>query len=230
MVKDIMIVVPSRSCGTGREHNVERFIQHWMYYTEGYSDLCVSLDEDDHQHYNRYEGVVYTVNPNERLVPKLNRAAKTFCDDYKYIAFFGDDHVIRSSWEKTMIDYCISNGGVGICYGNDLLQQERLPTAVFISTNIIKQIGYMIPTCLQHMYADNFWLDIGKATNCLKYFPDVIWEHMHPDIGKAVRDKQYGYAAEVVGPDQSAYNNYINSDNFTNDINKINKLYETSTI
>lgn len=224
MKKEILVIVPSRSNGTGRERNVERFIQHWMFFTEGHSDLCISLDEDDEHYYERYKDVIYTVNPNERLVPKLNTASSRFVNEYKYIAFFGDDHVIKSHWETEMISYFKDNNETGIVYGNDLLQGERLPTAVCLSSNIIKELGYMIPPVLLHMYADNFWLDLGKQTNSLKYFPNIIWEHMHPDNGKADRDSQYSYAAHVVHLDRDAYQNYINNGSFQNDIEKINNL------
>jgi hypothetical protein len=223
MKNKILVIVPSRSAGTGRERNVERFIQHWMLFTEGLSDICISLDDDDEHQYDRYQGVIYTVNPNERLVPKLNRAAMQFADEYKYIAFFGDDHVIKSAWESEMIAY-FEKQGVGIAYGNDLLQGERLPTAVCMTSNIIKTLGYMIPTSLLHMYADNFWVDLGKATECIQYFPNIIWEHLHPDNGKAIRDAQYAYAANVVNYDQLAYQSYINNGLFSLDIVKINTL------
>lgn len=223
MKNKILVIVPSRSAGNGRERNVERFIQHWTLFTEGLSDICVSLDDDDEHYYDRYKGVIYTVNQNERLVPKLNRAAKCFAADYKYIAFFGDDHVIKSAWESEMISYFETNV-VGITYGNDLLQGERLPTAVCMTSNIIKTLDYMIPTSLLHMYADNFWVDLGRATNCIQYFPDIIWEHLHPDNGKAERDAQYAYAANVVNHDQIAYQSYINTGLFSLDIAKINML------
>jgi hypothetical protein len=224
MKNKILVIVPSRSAGTGREQNVERFIQHWLYFTEGHSDLCISLDEDDQHHYERYQGVIYTVNPNERLVPKLNTASLRFIAEYEYIAFFGDDHIIKSAWESEMISHFESTGGVGIAYGNDLLQGERLPTAVCMTSNIIQQLGYMIPPVLLHMYADNFWVDLGKATECIQYFPDIIWEHCHPDNGKAQRDAQYAYAANVSYQDQHAYHEYINNGLFQSDIKKINNL------
>jgi hypothetical protein len=74
------------------------------------------------------------------------------------------------------------------------------------------------------MYADNFWLDIGKSTNNIKYFPNVIWEHMHPDNGKAHRDNQYNHAASVADQDRIEYYRYLNSEQFVSDINKINSL------
>jgi hypothetical protein len=224
MIKDILVVVPSRSKGNKREDNVDRFISAWQEHTEGYSDLCVSLDDDDELLYPRRDGVIYTVDPNVRFVPKMNRAALRFKDQYRSIAFFGDDHLIKNKWEKQFLDYFDENKGIGIAYGNDLLQFEKLPTAVCITSNIIEELGYMIPTQLQHMYADNFWLDLGRNTNSIKYFPEIIFEHLHPDIGKAVRDHQYGHAASVAGQDQQTYYNYITKGYFKKDIDKINNL------
>lgn len=224
MKKEILVVVPSRSNGNNREANVERFIQAWEETTEGYSDLLVSIDDDDQHYYSRNPKAMYTIDPNVRFVPKLNRAALRFKDQYKAIAFFGDDHLIRTKWEVEFLTFFGENNDIGIAYGNDLLQYDKLPTAVCLTSNIIDTLGYMIPTQLQHMYADNFWLDLGKATNIIKYFPNIIFEHLHPDNGKAVRDAQYAHAAAVVGSDQYEYGLYLNNGQFQNDINKINNL------
>jgi len=224
MKKEILIVVPSRSNGNNRENNVERFIQSWEETTEGHSDLLISLDDDDDHRYFRNQKVMYTIDPNVRFVPKLNRAALRFKDHYKAIAFFGDDHLIKTKWESQFLEYFNDNNGIGIAYGNDLLQYEKLPTAVCITTNIINKLGYMVPTQLQHMYADNFWLDLGKSTSIIKYFPHFIFEHLHPDNGKAIRDAQYNHAAAVVGSDQYEYQMYINNGQFQEDINKINNI------
>jgi hypothetical protein len=224
MKNKILVIVPSRSAGTGRERNVDRFIEYWKQHTEGYSDICIALDTDDHHVYTKYEDILYSINENLRLVPKLNLVANQFINSYKYIAFFGDDHVIKTNWETDFINFFKSNNDIGIAYGNDLLQFEKMPTAVCITSNIIKELGYMVVPSLQHMYADIFWLDLGKALGCIKYFPNIIFEHCHPDNGKAVRDSQYHYAAAVVHADQIAYHNYINSGNFEHDVIKLNKL------
>lgn len=226
MKKDILIILPSRSNGTGRELNVERFIKHWQNNTEGYTALCVMLDDDDEHRYSRDSRVMYTVNPNVRFVPKVNRAALQFKGSYKYIANFSDDFIIRTKWESVFLEAFKQNNEVGILYGNDLLQYDKLPTAVCISSNIIDALGYMIPPQLEHMYADNFWKDLGQSTGVLKYFPYLIFEHLHPDKGKAVRDTQYQYAAAVANRDQHEYYTYINSYQYREDIQKINKLKE----
>lgn len=224
MKKEILIIVPSRSGDSVRYPNVDRFIENWQSQSEGHSDLCIALDDDDDHKYPRRDGIIYEVNPRIRMIPTLNQIAIQYKDQYKYIAFFGDDHVIQSNWESKFISYFEENNGIGIAYGNDLLQGAKLPTAVCLTSNIVNKLGYMVPTNLIHMYADNFWLDLGQELNIIKYFDEVVFEHIHPDNGKAVRDSQYADAASVAPYDQQQYQIYVNSLQRTVDINKIKEL------
>jgi hypothetical protein len=89
--------------------------------------------------------------------------------------------------------------GSGIAYGNDLLQGERLPTAAFMTSDIIRTLGWMCPPTLEHLYIDNAWLELGRAMGRLRYLPDVVLEHLHPDAGKAQQDQTY---AEANHPDR----------------------------
>jgi hypothetical protein len=224
MKKEILIIVPSRSGNSVRYPNVDRFIENWKLNSEGQSDLCIALDDDDDHKYPRRDDVIYEVNPRIRMIPTLNQIATKYKDQYKYIAFFGDDHVIQTQWETKFIEYFTENNGIGIAYGNDLLQGAKLPTAVCLTSNIVDKLGYMVPTNLIHMYADNFWLDLGHSLNIIKYFDEVIFEHIHPDNGKAVRDSQYADAASVAPYDQQQYQIYVNSIQRTDDIEKIKEL------
>ena len=226
MKDKILILLPSRSNGNNREKNVERFINSWRDHTEGLSDICILLDDDDEFRYQRHDDILYSINPNMRFVPKVNKAALQYKDQYKYIANFSDDFIIRSNWESDFIEFFVNNSGVGIAYGNDLLQGERLPTAVCMTSNIIDTLGYMIPTALEHMYADNFWKDLGSESKILKYFNGIIFEHVHPDAGKAIRDAQYNYASEVAPKDQYEYREYMRT-TFHEDIKKINSIRPT---
>ena len=226
MKNQILIVVPSRSGNSTRYPNVDRFIENWKLNSERLSDLCVALDDDDDFNYPRRDGVIYEINPRIRMIPTLNQIAMKYKDQYKYIAFFGDDYVIQSKWESQFINFFELNNGVGIAYGNDLLQGERLPTAVCLTSNIVDTLGYMVPNNLLHMYADNFWLDLGNVCGIIKYFDEVVFEHIHPDNGKAERDSQYVDAASVAYVDQQKYMEYRHGFNFLNDVNKIKDLYE----
>jgi hypothetical protein len=224
MKKEILIIVPSRSGNSIRYPNVDRFIENWKLNSEGLSELCIALDDDDEFNYPKHNGIIYDINPRIRMIPTLNLVSMKYKNDYKYICFFGDDHVIRTKWESEFINFFNSKNGVGIAYGNDLLQGERLPTAVCLTSNIIDTLGYMVPKNLIHMYADNFWLDIGKKLNIIKYFNHIIFEHLHPDNGKASKDSLYEESNSVFSIDKNEYHKYINSPQFNDDIQKIKKL------
>ncbi len=60
-----------------------------------------------------------------------------------------------------------------------------------MSSNIVRTLGYMAPPCLEHLYVDNSWLAWGKGIDRLRYLPDVVIEHLHPEAGKAERDASY---------------------------------------
>jgi len=226
MKKEILIVVPSRSGDSKRFPNVDRFIENWKENTEGFSDLCIALDDDDSHQYPIRDGVIYEINPRVRMIPTLNQIATKYANQYKCIAFFGDDHIIKTKWESKFLQFFEENNNIGIAYGNDLLQGAKLPTAVCLTSNIINQLGFMVPNFLIHMYADNFWLDLGNSCQIIKYFDDVVFEHIHPDNGKAERDSQYVDAASVAYIDQQKYMDYRRGFDFLNDVNKIKDLIE----
>lgn len=224
--KEILIIVPSRSVNSNRAFNVNRFYTNWAYNSSGKSDLCIALDSDDEHNYPRISGVIYEVNDPMRMIPTLNTVARKYCNDYKYIAFFGDDHVIQTpGWEDKFIEYLqpyADSDKVAFAYGNDLLQGVRLPTAVVVTSALVRKTGYMVLPTLLHMYADNYWLKVGDVLGAIKYFPDVVFEHLHPDNGKAVRDEQYSDVARLVGYDESMYNTWLNDSNTIPNILELN--------
>jgi hypothetical protein len=107
-----------------------------------------------------------------------------------------------------------------VCYGNDLFRGGSLPTSVFISSNIIKALGFMVPPTFKHMYCDNFWYNLGHELGCLKYFPDIIIEHMHHGNNKANMDSQYKRTEGYLAEDGKAYLDY-NENQFSKDIQKV---------
>lgn len=219
-MKEILIVVPSRSSNGKRIKNIEELRQTWLDTTSGLSDLCVAIDSDDENYYPRLENIIYEVNERKRMVGTLNLIANKFCEKYKYIMFLGDDHRFRTNmWEEKFLQHGRKTKNA-IAYGNDLLQGQNLPTAVFMDSEIIKKLGFMVPDCLVHMYADNFWLETGRALGSIAYFHDVIIEHMHPAAQKVSTDEQYAEVDTFANPDRIAFSNYMMSQ-FNSDIKKL---------
>ena len=213
--KKILVIVPSRSQGNGREKNIDRFIDAWKQHTEGLSDIVIALDPDDEHHYTRRKEAIYFVNKTrERMIPTLNKCANLFAKEYEMIAFFGDDHLIQNNWESEMYKANNECGGYGVFYGNDLFQGELLPTAVCLDSRIVKSLGYFAPPILTHLFADNFWMDLGKELGTLRYFPNIIFEHIHPHISKTDLDSMYVESNSFYQEDQKLYEEFCGNGEF----------------
>lgn len=215
MNKDVLIIVPTRGRPDASVEFHKEFLERSMI-----SNLMFAIDEDDADNYPRIDGVLYEVNPRMGMNGTLNYVANKYADEYKYIAFMGDDHRIRTfGWDIMMAEEI---GSLGIAYGNDLIQGSALPTAVMMSSKIIKAIGYMAPPAQKHMYLDNFWLDLGTRLNAIHYLDDVIIEHQHFSVTGEKMDETYQETndAAVYSADKIAYDNYL-STQMDIDIDKI---------
>lgn len=141
------------------------------------------------------------------------------------IGNLGDDHVVRTfGWDRMIIE---ALDRPGIAYGDDLIHGEHLPSAPFISATIVNALGwYALPTC-RHLYIDDAWRELGKATRTLRYLPELVIEHMHPALKKADWDEGYERAnnAETVEHDKDAYrtwrSHWMNAD-MRNVLNALN--------
>ena len=185
------------------------------------TDLIFVLSLGDIQ-YPRIPGVKYETVDSPTMSGKLNTTAVKYANDYDYIAFMGDDVRIRTeAWDAKMLQEISSIPNV-IAYGNDLYQGEELPTAVLMDTNIIKTLGFMSPPEFRHLYIDNYWKSLGTKLSSLKYFSEIILEHLHFTIGKAVEDNTYkeSSSSEAFLHDRQAYHNYI-ANKLNSDVNKL---------
>lgn len=165
----------------------------------GFTTLVFVLDHDDPAlgEYRRELALaapsakVMVTEPGgpQRMGPVLNWAALRRAGDYGYLGFMGDDHLpVTPGWDTALCDAIGARPGVA--YGNDLHQQERLPTAVIMTAALVRWLGYMSPPPLVHLWIDDFWRQLGEATH-LEYRPAVIIEHLHPAAAKASLDQGY---------------------------------------
>ena len=173
------------------------------------TDLIFVLSLGDIQ-YPRIPGVKYETVDSPTMNGKLNTIAVKYANDYDYIAFMGDDVRIRTqAWDAKMIKD-ISSIPNAVAYGNDLYQGENLPTAVLLDANIVRTLGFMAPPEFKHLYIDNYWKALGTGLSTLKYFSEIILEHLHFTIGKTEEDETYkeSGAKTIFLEDRRAYNNY----------------------
>jgi hypothetical protein len=215
----MLVVVPSR----GRPGNIADLMTSW-YETEANATLLVAVDDDDPQlqgyrnvfsdaHDDRYQLVV---GPRLRLAGTLNsvimsRVMRAGTVPYDIVGFMGDDHRPRTPhWDATVEDV-VKQFGTSVIYGNDLIQGPNLPTAVFMTVDVVKTLGYFVPPGLVHMYLDNTWKAWGEAMGRLFYCNDVVIEHMHPIAGKSEWDDLYKEvnSGTQYETDQIAFKSYV---------------------
>lgn len=192
-MSEMAVIVPTR----GRPQNIRRLIEAWAT-TRAQAVIWLGVDDDDdtfdlaalNGFIQEFEvDVQVTSLPRTTMNGTLNAIAHRAALDFPYVGFMGDDHLVRTeNWDQQIISSLGSNGP-SIVYGNDLMQGPLLPTAVFMTSNIIRCLGYMSPPALHHLHLDTAWLEWGKRLEIIQYLPDVVIEHMHPQAGKAEWDE-----------------------------------------
>lgn len=226
-MSDLLVIVPSR----GRPHNIAQLYVAWSETTNRDASLLIAVDDDDptlpdYERVCATTGIELQVGPRLRLTGTLNKVAVERAPHHQAVAFMGDDHRPRTIGWDTNLRQALDALGTGIVYGNDLLQGEKMATAVAMTSNIVTALGYMAPPSMVHLCLDLVWVDWGRAIDRLTYLPDTVIEHMHPAVGKAASDAGYEEAnsAHQTAADHAAYQTYRNGPSFEADVEKLRAL------
>ena len=222
-------IVPSR----GRPQAIREVIESFISTCTANTKLVVAVDSDDPL-LDEYRAVVAVEEPRAELfvapapstmVATLNAAALHYAPTAYALAFLGDDHRPRTrGWDSTYVRE-LRELGTGIVYGDDLLQHERIPTQVAMTADIVTALGHMAPPVLTHLFVDNYWLDLGRGADCIRYLPGTVVEHVHPFAGKAAMDDGYTRvnAHGMYARDAEAYGGYA-ARHLLADIQKVRAL------
>ncbi len=210
---ELVIIIPTR----GRPSNADATLTAIDDTSTVDPTVVLAIDADDptvsqYQQIAAGRAMLYVLPESAGHVAAINAAAAHVLHELHPFAVvkLDDDHRPRShGWDG---DYLRALHGMrtGICYGNDLLQSQNMPTAPGITADIIAALGYMAPPELGHLFCDDFWRDLAATAGCLRYLDRVIVEHVHPGAGKATWDAGY---ARVNSPqryeaDGAAYRSY----------------------
>jgi hypothetical protein len=226
----LVAIIPSR----GRPQAIREVITAFRETCTANTKLVVAVDDDDPLR-REYQDVVVLGGPGDvdlfvapapsTMVATLNAAARHYAPRAQCLAFLGDDHRPRTrGWDGTYLRE-LGELGTGIVYGDDLLQGQAIPTQVAMTADIVQALGHMAPPCLTHLFVDNYWRDLGKGADCIRYLPDVVVEHVHPFANKAVMDDGYARvnAPLMYATDSAAYGSYA-ARHLVADIQKVKAL------
>lgn len=219
----MLVLVPTR----GRPANAERLAAACAETCTGPTDLLFVVDDNDPElagyqarfpehvpnltHDGRSRVALQVQPPLERpgLAGALNAAAVPWAETGAYfaIANLGDDHLPRTrGWDTEWLTV-LGQLGTGVVYGDDLIQGELMATAVGLTADIVRTLGWMAAPGMDHLCIDLAWVDLGAALGRLAYLPHTIIEHVHPAAGKAEHDAGYAHANSpaMVEHDSAAY-------------------------
>jgi len=209
-VADLLIIVPART----RTWNIERMLQAWTDTGAwGVADLRVDVDADDPA-LPGYQAIA--MPPGARLVVhdswmpcmhKLEVAAAQEVGNYFALGFMGDDHCPRTDgWAQRWLEV-LHELKTGIVYGRDGYQDEKCPTQWATTADIVRALGRLCPSPVEHLWSDTAVYDLGIAAGCIRYLPETYIEHVHYINGKAPRDAQYERvnSADQWNRDEAAY-------------------------
>jgi hypothetical protein len=221
-VRDLLIITPTR----GRPDSARRLAEAVRATATAETDLLFAVDEDDPS-YAEMDGLLVIRGPRATCGQWTNKLAAEHGSRYRALASLGDDHVPETEgWDAQLLGAIDDIGGTGIAYGNDTAQGQNLPTAPVISSDIVAALGWMFLPAMIHYYCDNAWKDIAGGAGCLRYVPDVVIRHLHPNYGTAPRDATYAEADPAMTADSQAYQRYCaDPGGLAADIAKIRKLH-----
>lgn len=204
MRRDLGVIIPSR----GRPEAVERVVRAWRD-TGGFAaaDMVWVVDADDPRHPEYAEAFravdlpaetergpcrMITADQWRPLVPKLDLAAAMLAaEGYQSIGFAGDDHLPRTEAWSIIYARTLADMGVGVVYGNDLMQGRKLCTQWAMTASIVTALGRMVPAPAEHLYSDTSVHTLATRAGCIQYLHDVVIEHVHPFARKTSWDEGY---------------------------------------
>jgi hypothetical protein len=231
MQNRIAVVLPVRNFGTGRYTRLIRCLNSYNEFTDGLSDVFVLHDDDECAIYDpilaNYPNIKNICTPSGiSLMEKINIPAMDIANEYKYIGFIGDDIVFRTKWEQQFIDALSSNKFV-LAFANDLMYTKGdHATHPFITTNLIKAVGFFGCPVVTHHYFDNYWMDMVKIVGTVKFLPSVIMEHFHPAMHKEIKDAGYKEIESKFESNFYKYKAYIEEKHFERDVEKVRSYVE----
>lgn len=160
------------------------------------SDIVFYVANDDprlEEYHKVLQGLNWFIGRRIPIAQIFNYFAQSY-HRYKYYGIINDDHIfITQDWDKLLIEK-LQETGKFLAYANDLSVQNdnyRLVGACIVAAEAVNRLGYLINPVFEHLYIDNWQLELFTEANKLIYCPDIIIEHKHFLNGKAPLDDNY---------------------------------------
>ncbi|MEE8161211.1 MAG: glycosyltransferase [Acidobacteriota bacterium] len=185
----------------GRPQKVRQFLQSLIQQTANLDDIEVVLylDEDDPESHDLSCEEIHLV---KIIGPRMSMGAyNTAClqrSSGEIVILMNDDVLVRTQgWDRVIAGLTESTpDGIFLASVNDLQVGRTWGTFPVLSRKACKVMSKPYPDEYQGWFIDLHVFDVFKRVRHLGHdrifnFPQVIFEHLHPDAGKAELDETY---------------------------------------
>ena len=139
-----------------------------------------------------YVHLPVTYSTAETMTARSNILARWAVEQARYVGWIADDNRFRTKgWDRVVIDALEAMGG-GVVYGNDVVSPGSKPSHVFMSSEIVRELGWLIHPEMTMTFFDDAWERLGRAMGRLRYLPEVTVEHLYTErdnLAAFVHDK-----------------------------------------
>jgi hypothetical protein len=172
--------------------------------------VCLIFDEDD-PCLDEYMQIKKPMDWVEMVMPKnddagimdLENHVMQYAPAQPYYGMLGDDSVPETvEWDQRLIE---AAGSDGVAWPNDGIQGGKFGTMLVLGGDLVREMGWIAPPGLKHLYVDNLWTAIGRARGKATYLPEVIVRHHHFSNGLAIYDETYRRHSKFAANDQVIY-------------------------
>jgi hypothetical protein len=185
----ISVLCPTR----GRPDSMRRMAESARETAVGEVEILFYVDEDDRRSRRTAERLGAGVVTGERIVlsQMWNVLAEKASGDI--VMQCGDDVVFRTPGWDVRVEEVFARypDRVVFVYGDDLYWSTFHGTHGFVHKRWIEAVGYFLPPHFSCDWSDVWLNQVAAAVGRIVYLPDVITEHMHPTVGKAVLDRTH---------------------------------------
>lgn len=115
-----------------------------------------------------------------------------------YVMLMNDDTIFRTpGWDRKAQDaFSLFSDNIALVYGNDLYQRGGVATFPILSRTTCEIMGGVCPSEYKCSHIDTHLYDIFRKLASMGhkrnvYLSDVIFEHMHYEVGKSNMDEVY---------------------------------------
>lgn len=174
---DAVLVVPTR----GRRKELTRFLEANHAMRGADVDVIISADEDDRGTYDGlavppYAGWFW--GPRAGHGEAVNRAAVAVAPVYPAVGMAGDDTIPETEgWDALLLAAIEDSPGIAVPVSRN---RGRIPEHWFISSPVIRALGWAMEPSLKHYLVDVVLHDLGNDTGCARYRDDVQLFHDQP--------------------------------------------------